>query len=317
MRGVLREAKDGAITAGTMEELSEWGRRLLLPKADGTGIPGLVSGNGTIQERVSDVLSRLGPARGDLTKSAAEAAAAASRYMDRAAALGDETGYRTALAVLRDSARELRALAPALPSARAAEAAEAVWRIADALPEHALTLPEDIAARNGLAERADEEYNETKRSVSADSTEPLTDRRLVSGGIDPESVRAQEHADRFYDEIRHMSTDALHIATNTGFAEDRVVMIKRYLFTDYHDLGGERLQRFDSSFEIAQSWQRLLDGKNIQPHDITLLKHEEMEMRLVNAGLTQAQAHLAASKAYNYAKAAENYYDNTAKHKNG
>ena len=194
---------------------------------------------------------------------------------------------------------------------------DTLWRIADALPEHALTLPEDIAARNGLAERADEEYNETKRSVSADSTEPLTDRRLVSGGIDPESVRAQEHADRFYDEIRHMSTDALHIATNTGFAEDRVVMIKRYLFTDYHDLGGERLQRFDSSFEIAQSWQRLLDGKNIQPHDITLLKHEEMEMRLVNAGLTQAQAHLAASKVYNYAKEAENYYDNTAKHKNG
>ncbi len=74
-------------------------------------------------------------------------------------------------------------------------------------------------------------------------------------------------------------------------------------------MGGELPCRFDSSYEIAQSWQRMIDGKNIQNHDLLLLRHEEAEMQLVRDGLTQAQAHILASKQFNYAKAVDEYYD--------
>ena len=51
---------------------------------------------------------------------------------------------------------------------------------------------------------------------------------------------------------------------------------------------GDVEQRFDVSFEIAESWRRLaFDSDNIKLHDLTLLHHALMEMRLVNEGLEQ------------------------------
>jgi len=62
---------------------------------------------------------------------------------------------------------------------------------------------------------------------------------------------------------------------------------------------------FDASFHIAQSWQRLIDGKEIKEQDIILLKHELMEMELVKTGMPQNQAHINATKIYNYHEASE------------
>ena len=60
--------------------------------------------------------------------------------------------------------------------------------------------------------------------------------------------------------------------------------------------------------EMAQSWQRLIDGKDIQPHDITLLQHEIMEKELMDAGYTQDAAHTLTSHKFNYAEEAYKYY---------
>ena len=60
-------------------------------------------------------------------------------------------------------------------------------------------------------------------------------------------------------------------------------------------MGGE-IRRFDSDYMIAQSWQRLIDGQKILPHDLTLLRHEELESALVRSGQSQLDAHIAASK---------------------
>lgn len=51
------------------------------------------------------------------------------------------------------------------------------------------------------------------------------------------------------------------------------------------------------------------DPDNIQHHDLTLLEHELMEMRLVNEGLTQHEAHLIASRKYNYALECFDFYE--------
>jgi len=79
------------------------------------------------------------------------------------------------------------------------------------------------------------------------------------------------------------------------------------LFIDELNLGGI-VKRFDPNYEISQSWQRLWLGENILPHDITLILHEEYELELVKSGISQAKAHILASKKYNYTKELEDYY---------
>lgn len=76
-------------------------------------------------------------------------------------------------------------------------------------------------------------------------------------------------------------------------------------------------RQFDPDCAIAQSWQRLMVGKNIQPHDRTLIEHELYEMRLKeeNPTMPHNEAHALATKKYDYRTESENYYDNLKKHK--
>lgn len=89
----------------------------------------------------------------------------------------------------------------------------------------------------------------------------------------------------------------------------QIEKIKKYVFVDTHFFAGGEVKRFDSSYEMAESWQRLIEGKKILPHDLTLLKHELMECDLVQQGHTQEEAHVLTSAIYNYAKEAHDYYD--------
>ena len=82
-----------------------------------------------------------------------------------------------------------------------------------------------------------------------------------------------------------------------------------------HDLGGLEKQYFYPSYEMAQSWQRLCEGKNIQPHDLTFLKHELMEMDLIQQGYSQDEAHIMTSKKYNYDKESKEFYGKIKKYK--
>ena len=58
-----------------------------------------------------------------------------------------------------------------------------------------------------------------------------------------------------------------------------------------------------------------MEGVDIQEHDLTLLKHEMMEMELVASGMSQAEAHKRTSAIYNYAKEVEEYNDRIKKYK--
>lgn len=133
---------------------------------------------------------------------------------------------------------------------------------------------------------------------------------------------AEDFAKMYYDEIRSFSTDAEKIAGNLGKSEAEIRKIKKYLFeadslTD-PDTGTRR--RFDPDCAIAQSWQRLMTGKDIKPHDRTLIEHEllEMEIKKSNPGISHLKAHELAAQKYNYGKEASEYYGNLEKHhKNG
>ena len=126
----------------------------------------------------------------------------------------------------------------------------------------------------------------------------------ISGALNPYSKEAQEHADRYYEAVRHMTTDTKKISDATRIKKDKIDKIKNHIFVREHDLiDGHK--RFDASYDMAQSWQRLTNGKLIQKKDMVLLKHEYMELRLMEKGLSQNEAHIKASKRYNYAKYCE------------
>lgn len=131
----------------------------------------------------------------------------------------------------------------------------------------------------------------------------------ISGALKPDSERAEKHAFQYYEAVRKMKTDCKRIAKNTGFDESEIQQVKDFIFMQKHDLGDGKLSYFYPSYEMAQSWQRLIDGKNIQKHDITLIRHELMEQRLMQQGLSQREAHMKTEKVYNYGKESRDYYD--------
>ena len=96
--------------------------------------------------------------------------------------------------------------------------------------------------------------------------------------------------------------------------QSEIRKVKNYIFFDKHDLDNGQLERFAPDYMMAESWQRLIDGKQ-KPHDITLLQHELLEESLVKSGYTQSEAHLLASEKFNYSKVAKQFYDSIAKYK--
>lgn len=137
----------------------------------------------------------------------------------------------------------------------------------------------------------------------------------ISGALNPNSKAAYKHAEQYYQTVRKLKNDVKRISENTGYDEEIIQSIKEFIFLNKHDLGDGELRYFDPSFEMAQSWQRLIEGKNIKPHDLTLIKHEIMERDLMRAGFSQDEAHRRASNVYNYSKESDEYYANIKKNK--
>ena len=144
---------------------------------------------------------------------------------------------------------------------------------------------------------------------------------LISGAriTDLNSAEADEFAEMYYEEIRHFSTDSKKIADNLGKEESDIRKIKAYLFEDDSLIDPEtgESRQFDPDCAIAQSWQRLMNGKDIKLHDKTLIEHELLEMKIKqeNPGIDHVKAHELASEKYNYPKEALEYYGNLKKHK--
>ena len=162
-------------------------------------------------------------------------------------------------------------------------------------------------------------YAENKDYINAQKRAAYSRRRVSSGAriLDPEGEYEQRWAASYYEEIRHKSTDCEKIAKRTGISEKTVKSIKRYLFFDgkwYNPITGKE-EGFVPDAAIAQSWQRLAESSKIEPHDLILLRHEELEMQIKkqNPGISHDQAHILASKEYDYQREAEEYYANLRK----
>ena len=125
----------------------------------------------------------------------------------------------------------------------------------------------------------------------------------ASGAIPRDDIaRMDEHAERYYEEIRKRTGDVESISKNTGFSVDDVKLIKEHIFFNKYDLGGKTPMQFAPDYDMAVSWQRLIDGKNIQEMDMIMLNHELMEYDLMKQGMLYKEAHVIATKSFDYTK---------------
>ena len=120
---------------------------------------------------------------------------------------------------------------------------------------------------------------------------------------DPLYVKRDAHAIKYYESVRRSKT----IANNTRMSEKSINKVYDHVFIKEHELyGGKR--RFDPDYDMAESFRRLREGKNIQEHDLIMLKHERLEYELMNKKhMSYQEAHRLAEKKYNYQKALKEF----------
>lgn len=126
------------------------------------------------------------------------------------------------------------------------------------------------------------------------------------------SPEGNEHARKLYEAIRKRKSDVDNIVRNTGFSREQIRIVKAYIFEIDHVLQ-RGVYRLDFDLAIAESWRRLAErnGKNILPMDFLLIHHELYEINLLtqDSKLSQQQAHMIATRKYNYQEISDRYYN--------
>lgn len=114
-------------------------------------------------------------------------------------------------------------------------------------------------------------------------------------------LKAEEKAQSFYEAIRKSSADIKKIANNTGIPEQIIEKIKNHVFYDKHLLDSG-LSRFSPDIDMADAWQRLIDG-NFVHSDLILLQHELIESSVLsNRNITARLGHELTNEVCNWEK---------------
>ena len=123
---------------------------------------------------------------------------------------------------------------------------------------------------------------------------------------DPYNKERDRHAQRYYESIRNRNKqhEIVKVANNSGLSRSDIEKIYNHIFINEYDLEDGR-KRFDPSYDMTESWRRLSEssGKNIQPHDLVMLRHELMEHSYMAKGMKYDEAHELTNQTYNYRKA--------------
>ncbi len=145
-------------------------------------------------------------------------------------------------------------------------------------------------------------YNEwySKYVKDSSSSGAISRKRLKDLEI---YLREEKHANLYYEEIRKRTSDIKAIARNTGYSEKVIKDIKNHVFINKYNLYGG-YKSFDPSYDMAISWQKLIEGKDIRKCDIILLKHERLEKFLMDRyNYDYKKAHGLVVRKYDYEKA--------------
>ena len=132
-------------------------------------------------------------------------------------------------------------------------------------------------------------------------------------------IKAEKHAYLTYDKIKNSNQELekRKIYSNIGkfkemkdFTKEDVDIAFNHVFNDIHLLkDGESL--FHPEVNMAESWERLITGKDIQSHDLILLKHERLEhdYMYVRGNMDYDTAHAKTDETYNYGNALTRYLE--------
>ncbi len=129
-----------------------------------------------------------------------------------------------------------------------------------------------------------------------------------SGALNPDkeedSKRTQSHANMMYQEISKRTGDISKVAKSANISEQQAKQIKDYVFNN---------EEFTPDFDQALTWQRLSEGNPLE-EDLIFIKHELLEIKYREDGLSYKEAHKLAENNYNYGKAVkERRYGKTNK----
>ena len=142
----------------------------------------------------------------------------------------------------------------------------------------------------------------------ADLTQKNSSKGAIKGALnddnDPLGEKRDSHAQRYYAEIRNRNKNSVvkALSRNSNTSEKTAQTVYEHVFENAHLFKSGEIKRFDPDYQMAQSFQRLLQGNNIQSHDITLLRHERLEYLLMKRyNMVYEDAHDMAERKYNYA----------------
>lgn len=155
---------------------------------------------------------------------------------------------------------------------------------------------EQAAKANGRARAFSSKSNENIRKSGA----------VYSYKNDPDGSKRQDIAEKLYEQTRNRNSvyEVRAIAKHSGMPETDIKKVYDHIYTNKHLFKNGTIHLFDPDYEMAQSWQRLRNNNNIQPHDITLLKHELAEYNIMGESIDieYEPVHNEVTKKYNYQK---------------
>lgn len=159
-----------------------------------------------------------------------------------------------------------------------------------------------------------DDYEKRHRNGQAEKVANRLDSGIIeSGGTrgaltdknDPLYEKRDKHAETYYESVRNSKKEPIikTISRNSGFSEAYISKVYNHVFINEYELYGGT-KRFEPDYDMAESFRRLREGKDIQEHDIILLKHEHLEYGLMNKlGISYDDAHDLAQRKYDYTTA--------------
>lgn len=134
----------------------------------------------------------------------------------------------------------------------------------------------------------------------------------LSNKTDSFGRKREKHAISYYEEIRNRRSDYVikRISKNGGVSEKAAKNIYEHVFVEKHIFADGTERQFDPDYDMSESFRRILEGKNIKPHDITMLRHENLELNLMKKyNMVYEDAHSLAEQKYNYKKELDEFLE--------
>ena len=120
---------------------------------------------------------------------------------------------------------------------------------------------------------------------------------------DPYQEKRDNHAIIYYQSVRkrNKNIEIDKISKNTNLNKNLVKTAYEHLFENKYRLNNG-INNFYPDYNIAVSWQRLREGKNIKEQDLILLRHEALEHYLMNKyNYNYREAHEIVERKYDFA----------------